>query len=405
MFFFSQWWFFIRYWLSSTAFIPTFLFFTLGVGIGILVITKQLEILKTILSSWKNCIVVSVLSAFCIAQLFMTGCYHWGTTNRLDYWSPYSFYKKSCVQISLKGVLFNKSYFLGMGYLQQCENYRIDLTNLNMNEILHPQFFSPLTTYRYPLINIPPDRGDGESVQAIIGANLHEHNIYWDINWDSVPTIKKSLMPAGLLFAYSPPPHELTLDIKKVHLKSIKKFFLEDASTFLRYNDTEEKIFYSVLLEKIARFFYEREEYSLSFLHLSWASEFQVKNDEWSVNLLNGLASCCLNLGRLLKAKKFIKEALTIHPLNSTSLQILGRIYLEEKKYDSAYDCYKKILEKNPNDRYGHFGMGVYFTRIGKKKQAREFFQKVLALNSDDDLAQKARAKLISMGELLGKKN
>ncbi|MCX8012019.1 MAG: DUF2723 domain-containing protein, partial [Desulfobacterota bacterium] len=42
-FFFSQWFFFIRYWKSSSAFIATFLFFTLSLGIGIFFILNNLS--------------------------------------------------------------------------------------------------------------------------------------------------------------------------------------------------------------------------------------------------------------------------------------------------------------------------------------------------------------------------
>ena len=98
-------------------------------------------------------------------------------------------------------------------------------------------------------------------------------------------------------------------------------------------------------------------------------------------------------------AQKYAKEALNLELSNPTSLQILGQIYLDSGKYDAAFECYKQILQEDPKSSFGHFGMGVYFARIGNTKRAKESFRKVKAFSPNDSLAEKAEKHLLLLNE------
>jgi hypothetical protein len=163
--FFTQWFFFIRFWSSSTQHIPTFIFFTIGIAFGIYAILHKIKTfaLQKIpfggkLAFFLPTIVITGLSI----HLVSLGYIHIKTNNRAEYWTPFYFHQYLLDQIEFKGVLVSSFYHFGIGYLQQCENYRPDITDLFLSEIISPDVFNKVSQKRYPLIKIP--RVEGQKI-------------------------------------------------------------------------------------------------------------------------------------------------------------------------------------------------------------------------------------------------
>ena len=392
-FFFSQWLFFIRYWQWPSAYIGTFLFFTLAIGVGIFGSIQKLVQLNSSEFIKKRFFIPGALAIICIIHISLVGCYNFKSTTRAGYWSPYLFFKQLFDSIDARGILISKFYYFGTTYLQQCENYRADITNMNLNDFLSTQLFSPLDSSKYPLIQIPP-KTKPCSLTEIINANYEKQPFYFEPSWDIVRRINKNLKPEGILLSISSSPYHLTADSESFNLQRTRNFFARLTPDFDRYNDFEERDLYGQTLESLGIFFYKNlKAYNLSIAYLALAYEL----DPHVVNVLNGLSSCYLKIIRYPEAERYAKEALDIQPSNSVTLDILGQIYLETGRYASALWCYQKALETDPHNREAYFGIGRYFTKVGNTNQAHEAFQKVINLSSTNDALALAAKKEITM--------
>jgi tetratricopeptide (TPR) repeat protein len=393
-FFFSQWPFFIRYWKMPSAYIGTFLFFTLAIGVGIFGSTQKLVQLNPF-ESKKRCIIPCALAIICIIQISLVGCYNFKSTTRSGYWSPYLFFKQLFDSIDARGILISKFYYFGTTYLQQCENYRADITNMNLNDFLNTQLFGPLDSSKYPLIQIP-QKTKSCSLTEIINANYEKQLFYFEPSWDVVCRINKNLKPEGILLSLSSSPYQLTAEIESFNLQKTRNFFARLIPDGDQYNDYEERDVYGQTLESLGIFFYKNlKAYKLSIAYLALAYEL----DPHVVNVLNGLSSCYLKIIRYPEAERYAKETLDIQPSNSVTLDILGQIYLATGRYTSAFWCYQKALETDPHNREAYFGIGRYFTKLGNTNQAHEAFQKVINLSKTNDaLALAAKKEITTKG-------
>ena len=156
----------------------------------------------------------STLVIVCVIQVFSLGFLRWEKDTRTDYWSSYGFFKYLHDQIEFRGVLVNTIYYFGTSYLQQCENYRQDVTNLFLSEILNPRLFNTVTAKRYPSIKIPKVEGSRIG-EAIMNANIMNHSFYWEPTLRKSRMVKKYLQPDGLLFHITP-SLRLTMNMQSV---------------------------------------------------------------------------------------------------------------------------------------------------------------------------------------------
>jgi tetratricopeptide (TPR) repeat protein len=392
-FFFSQWPFFIRYWQWPSAYIGTFVFFTVGIGVGIFASIRKLVQLNPHEFKIIRYTIPGAVAVICIIHLSLVGCYNFKSTTRSGYWSPYLFSKQLFDSIASRGILISKFYYFGSTYLQQCEKYRADITNMNLNDFLSTQLFSPLDASKYPLIQIPP-KTQPHSLTDIINANREKQLFYFEPSWDVIRRINKNLKPEGILLSLSSSPYHLTPEGEFFNLQRTKFFFARLTADLDRYNDYEEKDIYGQTLESLGMFFYKNlKAYKASIAYLALAYEL----DPHIVNVLNGLSSCYLKMRRYSEAEKYAKEALDIESSNSVALNILGEIYFKTGRYTSAFWCYQKALQADSHNREAYFGIGRYFTKLGNTNQARKAFQKVIDLSSTNDALALAAKKEITI--------
>jgi len=389
--FFSQWFFFIRYWPWSSAFIPTFLFFTIGIAIGLFYCIEQVQKLSP--KGRRRYLLTNSIYILCAVNIFFLAGSNWRTNDRSDYWSPYEFFRYIDDQIEFRGVLVNSLYYFGTSYLQQCESYRPDITNLFLSEIFKPRVFNTVTAKRYPLIRIPQENGT-KIGEAIINANIKNHPFYWDPTSKNSRVVQENLLPDGLLFRIMPSPTPLDPEIRNLHLKKMERFLSNYTPDFSRYSDQEENLLYSLVLESLSRFFYDLLDYKTTIGHLTIAN--QLTPD--TTPILNGLASSHANLKDFPKAETYLLKALKIDPLNITTLQNLGQLYLETGKYSVALSYFHRVLKKDPKNSQVQLGIGVCYEKTKDIENARNAFQKVISMNPDSPIATEAKQRLSFIG-------
>jgi tetratricopeptide (TPR) repeat protein len=396
LFFFSQWFFFIRYWTTSTQFIPTFIFFTLAIAVGIYAVLQKIKFF----TSQKNYnfgryafflpgIIIGVLSA----HLAILGYVHFKNNNRSAYWTPFYFHKYILDQIEFKGVLLSSLYHFGNGYLQQCEHYRSDITDLFLSEILSPDVFNTVTPKRYPLIQIP--QAEGPKVgEAIINTNINTHAFYWEPGAFN-DVVKQNIQPESFLFSITPTPQPLSHEKINSHLNKMSTFFNTTSLGFAKISDQEEIFYYDLILINYSKFFLDNKEYPLALSYLKMANHLDPDN----ATVLNGIGSVYATIGNFIMAERYFKKALNIEPAGTMIHQNLGQLYFDNKKYHPAIFYFQKLLKEKPNTPQVLLNIGICYKKTKKMEEARKSFQKVIVLNPESTLAQQAKNLLATVGD------
>jgi tetratricopeptide (TPR) repeat protein len=403
LFLFSQWFFFIRYWPWSSAFIATFLFFTIGIGVALCwASTEGLLIGRSWLPSLKRQQIIIVIAVLlCITQIVVMGYYRFNRNIRSTYWKPAIAFGQIYDCAPSQAVLITRSYFFGLAYLQQCENYRLDVSTINVNDIMSPHLFTPLSPSRHPLIRIP-DHGQPSPLQAFIDANIDEHPILIEPDWQTVNLLQRPLLPRGVVLSIPPPAAHIGSESNGIHRTRITSFFSKLASPPSSVEDIEETKFYANIFEDLGIFFYKKaRDYPEAVHHLSLANRLKPN----TLNVLNGLAACYGKLGRHNKAIEYATDALAIAPQSASTLQILGQAYLDGQRYDHALNSYRALLKVDPENKFAYYGMGICFYKTGKLFEAQKALETLLLLYpGDDPLAIKAKEQLVNIraGETTG---
>jgi len=390
-FFFSQWFFFIRYWQWPSAYIGTFIFFCLGIGVGFFVFIvkfKKMNLNKTI-RWYPHYLVSGVAGSLCIIYFFFFIRSNWIENNQSVYWNAYNFNRYFLNQIEYKGCLISSNTYFGTSYMQQCENYRLDITNFSVSDIFAPEFFNQVTQNRYPLVMIPPINNPSIG-EAIINMNIKNNRFYWEPFQRFNKIVEANLQPDGLLFYITPSPQPISQKSIKIHINKIRDFFNNKILGFSQPTDGEEKLMYSNLLENSSPIFFDKKEYSLAIQNLQ-AADILTPDD---LDVMDTLGVFYAEMGLFDKAEISFKKALDISPSHILTLQNLGQLYLDIQKYDMALPVYKKILKKDPKNLKANFGLGCCYEKIRNLGKANDSFQKVITLSPKDPLATEARKKL-----------
>ena len=395
LFFFSQWFFFIRFWSTSTQYIPTFIFFTLGIAIGIYAVLQKVKISA---SQKNHCIgsyglyLPGIVITVLIIHLVFLGYIHAKNNNRADYWTPFYFHKYLLEQIEYRGVLVSSLYHFGISYLQQCENYRTDITDLFLSEIISPEVFNKVTQKRYPLLKIPQVEGT-KLGEAIINANIRTNVFYWDPSSFNY-LVKQNIQPEGFLFSVTPSTQPMSQAKINSHLNKMTEFFNNKSFGFSQISDPEELFYYNFILINYSKFFLDNKEYSLALSYLKMADRLDPDN----ASVLNGFGSFYATIGNFITAEHYFKKALNIAPSEVMITQNLGQLYLDNREYRQAIFYFKKLLKIKPDSPRTFFNLGICYEKTGKTGAARKHFKKVTFLSPNSVIAQQAEKQLAHIG-------
>ena len=396
VFFFSQWPFFIRYWQWPSAYIGTFIFFTLGIGVAFFVFfgkLKEINLNKNI-RWYQHYLVSGVVGSLCVTYFFFFIRSNWIENNQSIYWNSYNFSQYLLNQFEYKACLMSVSTYFETSYLQQCENYRLDITNFFTSDILAPKLFNQVTQNRFPLVMVPhinsPSIGE-----ALINMNIKNSPFYWEPYQKFNHIVEANLQPYGFLFYITPSPQPISQESKRAHINKLRDFFNNKILGFAQPTDREEKKMYSFLLANSSAIFLKKKEYLLAIPQLQ-AAERLTPDD---VDLINALGAVYSEMGLFDKAKMYFKKALDIFPSHILTLQNLGQLYLDIQQYNRALPIFKKILKNDPKNFKAHFNIGICYEKSGKIERARNSFKQVVTLNPESDLSKTAREKLALLGE------
>nr|MBP7321565.1 DUF2723 domain-containing protein [Deltaproteobacteria bacterium] len=393
LFFFSQWWFFIRYWPWSSAFLATFIFFTLLIALGTCgSIDFCLKSLGMVCHQRRLRVLSSVLILAFTVQIVFLALSHYRKCCRADYWNPHEFYASLFRHMEYGSVLFNTYLYFGTSCLQQVENYRPDVTSLLLSEIISPQVFNYATQKRYPMIKIPDVKGT-DLGEAIINNNIREHSIYWEPCIERDHWVKSNLQPEGFLFRVMTTSNPLTPEASTLHKEIVTAFFERYTPAILAYYDSEERNLYSNLLKSTAQVFYERKDFLSAITHFRLAMRLTRE----SSTLLNAVACAYAGAHKFADAEHYLRRALNLNPSYTTTLENLAQVYFDTARYTDALSLYKEILKAKDVNTRALFGYGQTWEKLGNTAAAIEAYRTILRVAPDCDQAKEALERVAAL--------
>lgn len=99
------------------------------------------------------------------------------------------------------------------------------------------------------------------------------------------------------------------------------------------------------------------------------------------------LAILFLQQSRFAEAEEAARTALAIDATEVTALKVVAKICLNTERYQEAVQTYATILQHAPNDIETLILVGNCYAETGRFERARAFYQKVLALDAENQIA------------------
>ena len=124
-----------------------------------------------------------------------------------------------------------------------------------------------------------------------------------------------------------------------------------------------------------------------NYVHVLQETERLNKKYPENSFLFNLSGSCLQKIGRLEDSKKFFNFAIKIEKSNLAALNNLGNSHKLLYEFDEAEDCFKKVLNKNPNHIQSTINLGNLYYELNKLNEAIKLFDKALELDSNLILA------------------
>ena len=132
------------------------------------------------------------------------------------------------------------------------------------------------------------------------------------------------------------------------------------------------------------------------------------QNDKLTIKLLNGinniasqpvdlainLSEAFIRQGQLAQAKNILQHGLERYSRDPSLLTNLAIVESEFGHYKKAELLYQKVVEYYPNQFLGHFNFGKFLALLGRNREAKQCFNKCLALVPNAPEAQQALQSL-----------
>lgn len=372
IFFFPPLLFFIRWWQWHSAYIPNFLIFSILISVGV---WASFRAIKRGLKQYqlsKSYLVL--IGSFLAIHLFLLFTNHFRENDKSDYWTPRDLLKNVLYDIPSNAVIFSNRAWFGLGYLQQSEVYRPDITLFSVSSFLAPELFSKIDQAKFPNVTIPLE-ADKELGPAFLQQNIGSHPIYWEPNVMRNGLVEEYLIPEGLLFRLSPNPTQIDSEMIKSYLNRLPK----QINFEKEIQDTEEKVFYGEIISGQGSFFLQRGQYELALHHFKLATGLLPNKTDF-LNML-GVSYAYLKEYKL--AEETFKKAIAVKPYNHEPYLNLGEMYLFNNNFQKAEEYFTKVLDLQPVNAKATYYLGKVHVERGNKDQALMFFRKALELDPE----------------------
>ena len=93
-------------------------------------------------------------------------------------------------------------------------------------------------------------------------------------------------------------------------------------------------------------------------------------------------------------AAVLLERADRIEPGKGSIIEALARAYYNQGNLDQAVERFRSIVDLNPLDHYGHFGLGLTYKRLGERTAARRHLRMAVFLKPESEDYRRALQRL-----------
>jgi Tfp pilus assembly protein PilF len=390
--------FFIRtWWDTAWGFIPSFVIFALWIGYGL---HTCLELLATWYQHSPPRIPRAAIYAFLFSGIALTLLQslvrHAPVANQTPNYAAELYGKQLLTQLPTDALLFCEYSWFPLLYLQQVERQRPDLTFILQGEVFTPQYFTLVSTKRYPNIKqVTSDKivtvSTTDYFWLLARLNEQDHPLFWDPDPKYQKHFSDYILPQGLLFTLHPgSKRDLTSDILRKHWKllsystnSILRGDLEDSTTF----------FLAHKLSSIAAHF--RKIGALSVSAKMYQAILSMRADDGAIR--NNYGALMMGLGELSKALEQFNVAYNQEPVSPIINKNIGMLMLRLGDAVQAVHFLERAVSFGGPDGDAFVKLSEAYTQLGRPSSAlhalqsalQQYRQATLKNDADDSLQEK----------------
>lgn len=375
--FFPPFLFFIRFWGDTSAYLPTFLIFTICMGVGIWCVPTWInERLRG--HPHRKKYLMSLWFFLGVQFLLLVINHSIQNSQRSNYWNMRTIMKDSIKDLPSQAVIFTNHTLFGLNYLQQVEGYRPDISVLHLASVLAPQWFTKMEASNFPNIvvpSVPPEKLGHAPVfgSALLTDNIGTHPIFWEPTTEWNYLVAKYLIPGKYFFRISPtfskqgltPPAPVTFS------QSEKLALLQNIKA------EPERAFYADLFLGKGAFFLDEGLYEDALPHLQLAVTFLPEG-----GYLNMLGVGYGYLEDYQMAEEFFLKSIAENPHKNEPILNLAEVYAVIDKPQKAAIYFNRVLASQPRHIRSLLMLGRIKVINGKKQEALNYFQRVLEIDA-----------------------
>jgi tetratricopeptide (TPR) repeat protein len=359
--------FFIRAWTAAFGFLPSFVIFSIWIGLGVhACLTLLATAYQRRLVRVPRVVVYLFLLGSIVATLSGLYVLHLPVADQTENYSAELYGTYLLEQLPSDAILFSDYSWFPLLYLQYVEQRRPDLTVLLQGEVFTPQYYAPLSKKRFPNIRLssstePMVMSTEDYFWLLAKINHADHPLFWDPEPDYDTSIGTYLLPKGLLFAFNP---EQKTDITPEVLRTHRQLWLRAIP------------------------------HILAGIHDDEAAQL--------------LASKLNLIGRHLRRRGFAAEAasmyqagLSIRPEDYNLRNDYGRLLMSEGHFQQALTQFNVAYSTNPVFPALNKNLGTLLLRLGENAQAAHFLERARSFGrADGDLYALLGETYINLGQL-----
>jgi tetratricopeptide (TPR) repeat protein len=384
--------FFIRTWTVAWGFIPSYVIFTIWIGVGL---QQLLEAVSTIYRRYPIRLPrIVVYASVCAAVMISLGdvfARHFPVARQTDNYSAEIYGKHLLDQLPPGALLFSEYAWFPLLYFQQVEHRRPDLTLMLQGEVFFPQYFPIASKQRFPNLHHltsdePVKMSTFKYFLHLTHLNEADHPLFWEPVAQHQTGLADHLIPQGFLFSFHPSTNvNVTADHLVDHWKTTSRIMQQ----VLRDVPDEEAI--SLLTHKlnfIANFFrdagMDAEAEKTYRIALGIWPRSQTARHNYGVFLMDN--------GQLQTAFEQIYQAYTLDPIDPIFNKNLGTILLRIHAVSQAVHFLERALDFGSTDADVYAQLGQAYIQLGQSEAAQPHLQAALqqlieleAQTPDDD--------------------
>jgi len=372
--------FFIRTWKSAFGFLPSFVILSLWIGFGV---HACLTLLATLYQRHDIRIPRMAVSACLVGgiviTLSQTFSRHVNVASQSGNYSTELYGKQLFEQLPLDAVFFSEYSWFPLLYLQQVEQRRPDLTLLLQSEVFFPSHFTFLSKKRFPNITLvtsaePVRISPLEYFQQLYQLNQQDHPLFWDADRMFQTMFDESLLPEGLLFAFTPGQKvEMTPQVLRAHHDLLAH------STHRILHETLDIEGYDFLSGKmnLIGLYFERRGLADEAIAM-YKAGLSIQPDRFDLH--NNYGGVLLTQGRFPAALEQFNAAYSEEPANPIVNKNLGLLWLKWGDDAQAAHFFERASSFGPSQWDTSLLLGETYLRLDRPLAAVHTLQSALAL-------------------------